>query len=289
MKRIGKLAFALSASLLVAPLFAQDNAELKDTKSRVSYAIGMNLGNQFRNDEVPIDPDLLFRGLNDALQNKPTVFNETEMRKVLSDYQREHMAKRAEKRKQLGEKNRAEGEKFLAENKTKPGVQTLPSGLQYKILTEGNGGSPKSNDTVTVNYRGTLIDGTEFDSSYTRGQPATFQVNRVVKGWTEALQLMKSGAKWQLFIPSELGYGERGSGNKIGPNATLVFEVELISFTATATPPPTPGTPQVVTSDIIKVPSKEEMEKGAKVEVIKKEDADRMIREQQQKKEAEKQ
>ena len=129
-----------------------------------------------------------------------------------------------------GEKNKQEGEAFLAENKKKEGVKTLPSGLQYKVITEGTGKSPKASDTVTVNYRGTLIDGTEFDSSYKRGQAASFQVNGVIKGWTEALQLMKEGAKWQLFVPSNLAYGEKGTGSgPIGPNATLVFEVELIS------------------------------------------------------------
>jgi FKBP-type peptidyl-prolyl cis-trans isomerase FklB len=141
-------------------------------------------------------------------------------------FQKEVMAKQAE----VAKKNKAEGEAFLAENKKKEGVKTTPSGLQYKVIKPGKGKKPKSSDTVTVNYRGTLIDGTEFDSSYKRGQPATFQVSGVIPGWTEALQLMEEGAKWQLFIPSNLAYGERGAGGVIGPNATLIFEVELISI-----------------------------------------------------------
>jgi len=139
------------------------------------------------------------------------------------------MTKQEEETKKLGEKNRKEGEAFLAANKKKEGVKTLASGLQYKVIKPGTGKKPKSTDTVTTHYRGTLIDGTEFDSSYNRGQPATFPVHGVIPGWTEALQLMEEGAKWQLFIPSKLGYGERGAGQAIGPNATLIFEVELVS------------------------------------------------------------
>jgi len=140
------------------------------------------------------------------------------------------MKKQAEAMKTLGEKNRKEGEAFLAENKTKDGVVALPSGLQYKILKEGDGKKPTADDAVVCNYRGTLLDGTEFDSSFKRNQPATFPVKGVIKGWTEALQLMPAGSKWQLFIPPSLGYGERGAANLIGPNATLIFEVELISI-----------------------------------------------------------
>ena len=202
---------------------------------------------------------------------------------------KEIRAKQEEKRKQQGEKNKEEGEKFLAENETKEGVKTLPSGLQYKILSEGSGESPKAGDIATVNYRGTLIDGTEFDSSYKRGQPSTFSVTGVIKGWTEALELMKPGAKWQLFIPSELAYGERGSGQMIGPNATLIFDVELVSFKP-PTPPAAanPAPAQPVTSDIIKVPSKEELEKGAKIEVIKAADLEKLQKEQKEKQQQEK-
>jgi FKBP-type peptidyl-prolyl cis-trans isomerase FklB len=185
----------------------------------------------------------------------------------MTAYTKELRAKQEEKNKIIGEKNKKEGAEFLTENAKKSGVITLPSGLQYKVLTDGTGPSPKSNEVVTVNYRGTLIDGTEFDSSYKRGQAYTTSVMGVVKGWTEALQMMKVGSKWQLFIPSDLAYGTRAGGPNIGPNAVLIFEVELLGIRP---PTPPPGT-QPVTSDIIKVPSAEDLKKGAKIEVIKQE------------------
>ena len=158
------------------------------------------------------------------------LLTEQEIREITTAFQKEMMAKQEELNKKLGEKNKKEGEVFLAENKKKEGVKTLPSGLQYKVIKAGTGKKPKLTDTVTTNYRGTLIDGTEFDSSYRRGQPASFPVNGVIPGWTEALQLMEEGAKWQLFVPPNLAYGDRGAGRQIGPNATLIFEVELISI-----------------------------------------------------------
>jgi FKBP-type peptidyl-prolyl cis-trans isomerase FklB len=148
----------------------------------------------------------------------------------MAAFQKEMMAKQQELAKKLGEKNKKEGEAFLSENRKKEGIKALPSGLQYKVVKAGTGKKPKSTDTVTTHYRGTLIDGTEFDSSYRRGQPASFPVSGVIAGWTEALQLMEEGAKWQLFIPPNLAYGERGAGSQIGPNATLIFEIELISI-----------------------------------------------------------
>jgi FKBP-type peptidyl-prolyl cis-trans isomerase FklB len=216
--------------------------------------------------------EAIIKGLSDGLAGK-SALTDQELRDALSALNQELRAKSEEKRKRQGETNKIEGEKFLAENKTKPGVITLPSGLQYKILAEGSGESPKSNDVVTANYRGTLIDGTEFDSSAKSGQPLVRPANMLIKGWTEALQLMKPGAKWQLFIPPDLAYGERGAA-QIGPNATLIFEMELVSFKAPA-PPPTVPTIQPVTSDIIKVPSKEELEKGAKIQILKPEDVER--------------
>ncbi|MCL4178606.1 MAG: FKBP-type peptidyl-prolyl cis-trans isomerase [Verrucomicrobia bacterium] len=266
-------------AMLLCAAWAQaaEPAELADQKAKVSYGIGMNLGMQWRQQEVPIDPDLLMRGMKDAMEGKATLMTEEEMRNTLTSYQNQHRAQQMEKRKLQGEQSRAQGESFLAENKTKPGVVTLPSGLQYKIIKDGQGESPSAHDQVTVNYRGTLIDGTEFDSSYKRGEPATFGVSGVIKGWTEALQLMKPGSKWELYIPSTLAYGERGSGAQIGPNSTLIFDVELISVKKQEPPP----MPEPVTSDIIKVPSKEEMDKGAKIEVIKKEDLDKMLKDQQ--------
>jgi FKBP-type peptidyl-prolyl cis-trans isomerase FklB len=190
--------------------------------------------------------------------------------------------KAEEKRKAEAGKNKNEGEAFLAANKAKEGVISLPSGLQYKVITNGTGPKPSTNDTVSVHYRGTLIDGTEFDSSLGKPQPASFRVTGVIRGWTEALQLMPVGSKWQLTIPSELAYQERGSPPKIGPNAVLQFEVELIGIKEAAQPAPQP----VVTSDIIKVPSKAELEKGAKIEVIKPEQLEKLQKEEAAKKAA---
>jgi FKBP-type peptidyl-prolyl cis-trans isomerase FklB len=275
---------------------AQENKELTTTKDKTSYSMGYNIGNAWKRQGIEagdVDLQVLIRGLDDVMAGKPSVVSDQENRELLTQFQNELRTRREAKRKELGEKNQKEGEAFLAENKTKPGVQTLSSGLQYKVLTEGNGPKPTTNDTVTVNYRGTLLDGTEFDSSYKRGQPATFKVTGVIPGWTEALQLMPVGSKWQLFIPSELAYRERGSGANIGPNAVLTFEVELLSIqppSATATPTAAPQQP--VTSDIIKVPSAEELKKGAKIEIIKPEQLEaekekerlRQLQQQQEKK-----
>jgi FKBP-type peptidyl-prolyl cis-trans isomerase FklB len=273
------LTLAIGAAFLATGwTTAADPPQLSDGKSRASYGIGANLGTGLRRDSVEIDVDLLIRGLKEALAGKELPMTEPEIRDALQAYWQETRQRR-------GEANLVAGQAFLEANRTQPGVVTLPSGLQYKVLEEGEGVSPAATDIVTVHYRGTLIDGTEFDSSYSRNQPAEFAVNRVIPGWTEALQLMKPGAKWQVFIPSDLGYGANGSGRVIGPNATLLFDVELISFKAPEPPRAAPATPQPVTSDIIKVPSKEEMERGAKIEVIKKEDVERMIKEQQKEKE----
>jgi FKBP-type peptidyl-prolyl cis-trans isomerase FklB len=209
---------------------------LKTQKDKASYAIGLNMGKGMRNDSVDIDPNILLRGMKDGLAGGKTLMTDDEARAAmgvlqaeLRKKQEEKMRVQEEKMKVLGEANRKEGEAFLAENKTKDGVVTLPSGLQYKILQEGTGPKPTAADSVVCNYKGTLLDNTEFDSSYKRGQPATFQVGRVIKGWSEALQLMPVGSKWQLFIPSELAYGAPGRPG-IAPNATLVFEVELMSI-----------------------------------------------------------
>jgi FKBP-type peptidyl-prolyl cis-trans isomerase FklB len=209
--------------------FAADAPELKSEKEKISYSIGMDIGGNLKRGSVEVDPDLLARGLKDSYVGGKTLLTEDQARQAIADFQKTLMAKQAETMKKLSEKNKADGEKFLAENAKKEGVKVLSSGLQYKEITPGTGKSPKAADNVTTHYKGTLIDGTEFDSSYKRGQPATFPVSGVIAGWTEALQLMKEGAKWQLFVPSRLAYGERGAGQVIGPNATLVFEVELIS------------------------------------------------------------
>ena len=270
----------LAVGLLASLVRAEDKAAFKDPKEKASYSIGANWGNSLKRQEVEVDLEATIKGLRDGLAGK-SVLTDQELREVLNSLNQDIRAKMEEKRKHLGETNKQEGEKFLAENKTKPGVITLPSGLQYKVLAEGSGESPKSNDVVTANYRGTLLDGTEFDSSSKSGQPLVRPANMLIKGWTEALQLMKPGAKWQLFIPPDLAYGERGSGAQIGPNATLIFEMELVSFKPPS--PPASVAPQPVTSDIIKVPSKEELEKGAKIQILKPEDVER-----EQKLEAEK-
>ncbi len=213
---------------------------------------------------------------------------EPQAREAQMAYQKEMTAKREEERAAKAEKNRKEGEAFLAENKKKEGVKThavtLPDGktaeLQYKVLKEGTGPLPKTNDIVTANYRGTLINGTEFDSSAKQGAPMKRSINQLIRGWTEALLMMKAGSKWELFVPSTLAYADRGQGAIIEPGATLIFEVELLS---SETPPP-PAPPQPLTSDIIKVPSADELKKGAKIEVIKPEDVDKKIKEGQQEK-----
>jgi FKBP-type peptidyl-prolyl cis-trans isomerase FklB len=203
---------------------------LKTQKEKFSYALGMNLGDNLHKQSVDVDPAILLRGLKDALAAGKTVLTEEEARTVLMAMQSEIRSKMMEKAKLEGEANKKVGEEFLAANKAKDGVVALPSGLQYKILTEGTGPKPAATDSVSCNYRGTLINGTEFDSSYKRGQPTTFQVTEVIKGWTEALQLMPVGSKWQLFIPSELAYGEQQRSQQITPNSTLIFELELLSI-----------------------------------------------------------
>jgi len=203
---------------------------LKTQKDKLSYALGMNLGTNLYKQTVEVDPAIVLRGLKDALAAGKMLLTEEESRAALTQLQTEVRNKQQEKMKVTGELNKKESAEFLAANKTKEGVVTLPSGLQYKILTAGTGAKPTASDTVVCNYRGTLISGAEFDSSYKRGQPASFPVNGVIKGWTEALQRMPVGSKWQLFVPSELGYGDRGAGADIGPGATLIFEVELLSI-----------------------------------------------------------
>jgi FKBP-type peptidyl-prolyl cis-trans isomerase FklB len=203
---------------------------LKTEKEKFSYALGMNIGTGMKRQSVAVDPAILARGLKDSLAGGKTLMTEDEARATLKQVQDEMRQKQQAKMQEEGAANKKEGEAFLATNKTKEGVVTLPSGLQYKILKEGTGPKPTSSDSVVCNYKGTLIDGKEFDSSYKRGQPATFPVTGVIKGWTEALQLMPVGSKWQLFVPSDLAYGERGAGADIGPGATLIFEVELMSI-----------------------------------------------------------
>lgn len=204
--------------------------QLTTPKDKASYAIGLNIGRGLHRDSVDVDPNVLMQGLKDALADEKPLLTDDEAKAALTALQADVNKRQQEKMQVEGDANKKEGDDFLAANKAKEGVVTLPSGLQYKILKEGTGPKPTANDSVVCNYRGTLLNGTEFDSSYKRGEPATFSVGQVIHGWTEALQLMPVGSKWQLFIPSELAYGPRGAGAQIGPNSTLVFEVELLSI-----------------------------------------------------------
>jgi len=220
-------------ALAASPVLAGEKVELKTEKDKISYAIGLDVGNGLKKNEIDVDADIVARAIKDILAGNKPLMTDEEVKTTITALQKDLQAKQQEKMKALGDKNKKEGEAFLAKNKTKEGVKTLPSGLQYKVITQGKGKTPMASDTVTVQYRGTLIDGTEFDSSYKRGQPATFPVSGVIKGWTEALQLMKEGSKWQLVIPSDLAYGASGTqGGPIGPNAVLIFEVELVSIKA---------------------------------------------------------
>jgi FKBP-type peptidyl-prolyl cis-trans isomerase FklB len=224
------IAAALVLSLLGGTGLAQKKSAPKTQKEKVSYTIGVNIGKNMKMQGIEIDQDYIIQGLKDALNNAKTIMNDKDMESTMNLFQQEMMAKTQAKQKIDGEKNKKEGETFLAENKKKEGVVTLPSGLQYKILKKGDGPKPTANQTVKCNYRGTLIDGKEFDSSYKRGEPAEFPVGGVIKGWVEALQLMPVGSKWMLYIPSNLAYGETGNGPVIGPDATLIFELELLSI-----------------------------------------------------------
>lgn len=227
------LAVVLAGSILGCQ--AQDarkggSSALATKKDSISYVIGLNIGHNLTRDSIQVNPDALVLGVQDAaVDSSKRILSQRMVDSTMKMFQAEMMEKQMSNAKVQGDKNKSEGETFLAGNKAKEGVTTLPDGLQYKVLKEGNGPVPKSNQTVTVNYAGTLIDGKEFDSSYKRGEPATFPVSGVIRGWTEALLKMKVGSKWQLWIPSDLAYGERGAGGVIPPNATLCFEVELLS------------------------------------------------------------
>ena len=223
------LTVILSIAFLFGVCHAQEKLELKDQKAKESYSLGYQFGHNLKAQGVDLDLDIYTSGIKDALGGKEPRMSQEDIRAAITGLQQRVQAARQKALKEQAEKNVGEGKKFLADNQKKEGIKTLPSGLQYKVMTEGSGKTPQATDTVTVNYKGTLIDGTEFDSSYKRGQPGTFKVNGVIKGWTEALQLMKEGSKWQLFIPPGLAYGERGAGRIIPPNSVLIFAVELIS------------------------------------------------------------
>jgi len=279
-------AFVLMTSAgLLCTVLETKAADVATTNSlgKTSYAIGMYYGAGLKRQGIELNDinyDELVSALKASLTGEKLALSDSEMKETLNKFSQDLNTRLQEKRRVAGEKNKVEGPKFLEENKSKPGVITLPSGLQYKVIAEGKGDSPKAEEIITVNTRGTFIDGTEFDNSSKRPQPTKFRLNSpgIPAGLTEALQKMKPGSKWQLFIPSNLAYGENGNQN-VAPNATLLYDLELVSVEA----PPPPAPPAApLTSDIIKVPSLEEMKKGAKIETIKAEDVEKIQKQQQQ-------
>jgi len=212
-------------------LFADESANgPKTEQEKESYSIGYQVGLSIKNDGVVVDFEKLIQGLRDATNGKEPLLSEEEMKELIVNRKKEAREIQMKKIQEQRVKNAEESEKFLEENKKKKGVKTTESGLQYKVLIEGKGSTPKPEDAVTVNYRGTFIDGKEFDSSYARGEPMTTKTDGVIKGWTEALQMMKEGSKWQIFVPPQLAYGRNGLGTRIPPNKLLVFEIELVSI-----------------------------------------------------------
>ena len=232
LKWMGAAVLAGALAVSVSAQQTQQNSPLKTDKDKVSYAIGMTFGSNLKKQGVDFDPNILLQGIKDATGGGKTLLTDAEVKEVLTGYQKQLVSAKSDK-------NLKEGEAFLAANKKKEGVVTLPSGLQYKVLKAGTGPKPKATDTVVTNYRGTLVDGSEFDSSYSRNEPAEFPVNGVIPAWTEALQLMPVGSKWQLFVPAKLAYGERGAGGVIEPNSTLIFEVELLQIKGSGSAPQT--------------------------------------------------
>ncbi|MFZ5586357.1 MAG: FKBP-type peptidyl-prolyl cis-trans isomerase [Thermodesulfobacteriota bacterium] len=221
-------ALILVALIFSAPALAAEPAPLTTLEQKSAYALGMKIGSDLKEKEVKLDSDAFMKGLKDGLAGAKPALSDEEMQKALTEFGRQMQAQQLAKLKAMAEKNLSEGQAFLAANKAKPGVKTTASGLQYKVVTAGKGVSPKAGETVMVNYRGRLIDGNVFDDSFQRGQPAVFELDGIIKGWQEALQMMKEGDRWEIFIPSDLAFGPQGAGPQIGPNAVLVFEVELI-------------------------------------------------------------
>lgn len=226
MKLVTAAIMGLAMSTAMA---ATDATSLATDKDKLSYSIGADLGKNFKNQGIDINPDALAKGMQDGMSGSQLLLTEEQMKDVLSKFQKDLMAKRSAEFNKKADENKSKGEAFLSANKAKPGVVVLPSGLQYKIIDAGTGAKPSKSDTVTVEYTGTLIDGTVFDSTEKAGKPATFQVSQVIPGWTEALQLMPSGSTWEVYVPSDLAYGPRSVGGPIGPNETLIFKIHLIS------------------------------------------------------------
>ncbi|WP_412755567.1 FKBP-type peptidyl-prolyl cis-trans isomerase N-terminal domain-containing protein [Legionella longbeachae] len=226
MKLVTAAIMGLAMSTAMA---ATDATSLTTDKDKLSYSIGADLGKNFKNQGIDITPDVLAKGMQDGMSGAQLILTEEQMKDVLSKFQKDLMAKRSAEFNKKAEENKAKGDAFLSANKSKPGIVVLPSGLQYKIIDAGTGAKPGKSDTVTVEYTGTLIDGTVFDSTEKAGKPATFQVSQVIPGWTEALQLMPAGSTWEVFVPADLAYGPRSVGGPIGPNETLIFKIHLIS------------------------------------------------------------
>jgi len=230
MKSTGAVLAVIVTVFAAGQLMAADETAQKSAKDKLSYTLGVNTGRNIQKSAIDIDPDQFAKGMKDALTGVKPALSDEEMMQVITAFQKDAQEKQVAKLKAIAAENLKKGEAFLAENKKKDAVKTLPSGLQYKIIKNGKGKSPKATDTVTANYKGTLIDGTEFDSSYKRGEPAKFPVEGVIPGWVEALKMMKVGSHWQIFVPANLGYGERGAAPVIGPNETLIFEIELLKI-----------------------------------------------------------
>ncbi len=228
-KKILPLLFLFSV-FVCAQKKTEKTFKFTSKEDTVSYSIGHSIGKNLIDPDVKLNVDALIQGIRDVADGKESLLTDDEMRSVLQSFNAEMRSVKQKEVNEVKEKNKKEGEKFLAANKKKKGVVTLPNGLQYKVIKNGKGPQPKATDKVKVNYRGTLIDGQEFDSSYKRGKPAEFPLNQVIKGWTEALQLMHVGSKWELYLPPDLAYGERGAGSMIGPDATLIFEIELLGI-----------------------------------------------------------
>ena len=225
-----KWGVVLAVLLLAAPASAGDSAALATQKEKASYGIGVEMAVNLSRMGAEIDVDALAKGMKDVLASGKLLFSSEELQAAMTAYQTELREKQMQAMKAAAEENKKTGDDFLAQNKSKEGVVALPSGLQYRVLKTGDGRKPAETDSVECHYRGTLINGTEFDSSYKRGQPATFKVNGLIRGWQEALKLMPVGSKWQLFVPPDLAYGDRGAGKDIGPNETLIFDLELIAI-----------------------------------------------------------
>jgi FKBP-type peptidyl-prolyl cis-trans isomerase FklB len=209
---------------------AEPAPKLETLRDKASYAIGIDIGTNLKQGSIDVDVEILARGIADALAGPDRLLTDEEIQEAMTVFQEELRTKRAEQAEKLAAENKEEGTAFLAANAKKKGVKTTKSGLQYKVLKEGDGPTPKATDTVTTHYRGTLIDGTEFDSSYSRDEPTSFPVDGVIAGWTEALQMMKVGSKWQLFVPADLAYGDEGRGPEIEPGSMLIFEIELLKI-----------------------------------------------------------